>query len=207
MQESGLICSSYASQLQGWYPLFLTFWAPLGLTVGSGCSLMAVGSQVFSFPSALCCSVAKSCPILCDPMNCGMPGFLSFTISQRLVKRMFFESMMQSNHLILCHPLLLPSIFPSIRVFSNELALLTWCVPAHIGGLQSPMTVTSLFILLWQEIFHFLVVTVPPNIFKRATSCHFVPNEFGGYWRTLGRCAKCSVWEHSGCNPRSWDWA
>ena len=49
---------------------------------------------------------------------------LSFTVSQSLPKLMFIESVMPSNHLILCHPLfLLPSIFPSIRVFSNELAL------------------------------------------------------------------------------------
>ena len=49
---------------------------------------------------------------------------LSFTISQSLLKLMPIESMMPSNHLILCHPfLLLPSIFPSIRVFSNESAL------------------------------------------------------------------------------------
>ena len=45
----------------------------------------------------------------------------SFTISQSLLKLMSIESVMLSNHLILCHPLLLlPSIFPSIRVFSNE---------------------------------------------------------------------------------------
>ena len=45
----------------------------------------------------------------------------SFTISQNSLKLMSTESMMPSNHLILCHPLLpLPSIFPSIRVFSNE---------------------------------------------------------------------------------------
>ena len=43
--------------------------------------------------------------------------------SQRLLKLMSIESVMPSNHLILCHPLLLPSIFPSIRVFSNESAL------------------------------------------------------------------------------------
>ena len=50
--------------------------------------------------------------------------FLSFTISQNLLKLMSFESMMLSNHLILCHPILfLPSILPTIRVFSNELAL------------------------------------------------------------------------------------
>ena len=49
---------------------------------------------------------------------------LSFTISRSLLKLMSIESVMPSSHLILCHPLLLlPSIFPSIRVFSNELAL------------------------------------------------------------------------------------
>ena len=48
---------------------------------------------------------------------------LSFTISRRLLKLMSIESVMPSNHLILCSPLLLPSIFPIISVFSNELAL------------------------------------------------------------------------------------
>ena len=48
---------------------------------------------------------------------------LSFTISWSWLKFMSIESMVPSNHLILCHPLLLPSIFPSNRVFSNELAL------------------------------------------------------------------------------------
>ena len=49
---------------------------------------------------------------------------LSFTVSQSLLKLMSVESMMPSNHLILCHPLLLPpSVFPSIRVFSNEAVL------------------------------------------------------------------------------------
>ena len=56
------------------------------------------------------------------PMDFSMPGFpsLSFTISQSLLKLMSVESVMPSSHLILCRPLLLlPSIFPSIRVFSN----------------------------------------------------------------------------------------
>ena len=49
---------------------------------------------------------------------------LSFTVSRSLLKLMSIESMMPSNHLILCHPLfLLPSIFPSIRVFSTESVL------------------------------------------------------------------------------------
>ena len=48
---------------------------------------------------------------------------LSFAISQSLLKLMCIESVMPSNHFILCHPLLLPSVFPSVRVFFNESAL------------------------------------------------------------------------------------
>ena len=57
-------------------------------------------------------------------MDCSTPGSLSFTISRSLLKLMSIESVMLSNHLILCHSLLLlPSICPNIKVFSNELAL------------------------------------------------------------------------------------
>ena len=71
-----------------------------------------------------CSSVTKSCPTLCDPMDCSTPGFPVLHYLQSLLKCMSIELMMPSNHLILCHPfLLLPSIFPSIRIFSNELAL------------------------------------------------------------------------------------
>ena len=68
--------------------------------------------------------VVQSCPTLCNPMDCSIPGFLSFTISWSLLKLTSNKSLMPSNHLVLCCPLLLPSIFPSIRVFSNELALI-----------------------------------------------------------------------------------
>ena len=69
-------------------------------------------------------SVTQSCPTLCDPMNRSTPGTLSITNSRSLPKLMTIESVMPSIHLILCHPLLLlPSIFPNIRVFSNESAL------------------------------------------------------------------------------------
>ncbi|CAM9427208.1 unnamed protein product [Rangifer tarandus platyrhynchus] len=73
-------------------------------------------------------SVAQSCPTLCDPMGCSNGASLSITNSRSLFKLMSIESVMPSNHLILCHHLLLPpSIFPSIRVFSNESALhLRW---------------------------------------------------------------------------------
>ena len=68
-------------------------------------------------------SVTKLHLTLCDPMDCSTPSQspLSFPMSWSLLKFMSIESMMPSNHLILCHPLvLLPSIFPSIRAFSNE---------------------------------------------------------------------------------------
>ena len=69
-------------------------------------------------------SVAQPCPTLCDPMECSMPGPLSITNSWSLLRFMYIESVMPSNHLILCHRLLLlPSIFPSTRVFSNESVL------------------------------------------------------------------------------------
>ena len=58
------------------------------------------------------------------PWTVARQASLSFTVSQSLLKLMSIESLMASNHLILCHPLLLlPSIFASIRVFSNESAL------------------------------------------------------------------------------------
>ena len=60
----------------------------------------------------------------CDPVCYSMRS-LFFTISWTLLKLMFIESVMPSNHLILCRPLLLPSIFPSIRVFSSESVLCT----------------------------------------------------------------------------------
>ena len=69
-------------------------------------------------------SVAKSCLALCDPMDRSTPGLPVYHQLLDLLKLMFIESVMPSNHLILCCPLLLlPSIFPSIRVFSNESAL------------------------------------------------------------------------------------
>ena len=54
------------------------------------------------------------------PWTVACQAFLFFTISWSLLKLVSIESLMPSNHLILCHPLLLPSIFPNMRVFSNE---------------------------------------------------------------------------------------
>ena len=68
-------------------------------------------------------SVAQSCPPLCDPMDCSTPDL---PVHRQLpeLKLMSVEPVMPSNHLIFCHPLLLlSSIFPSIKVFSNESVL------------------------------------------------------------------------------------
>ena len=74
--------------------------------------------------SSCCFPVAKSCPTLCDPMDCSTPGFLILYYLLEFAQFISFESVVLSNHLILCHLLLLlASIFPSIRVFSNESAL------------------------------------------------------------------------------------
>ena len=70
------------------------------------------------------CSLAKSCLTLCDPWTASCQTSLSSMISWSLLRFVSTESVMPSNHLILCHPLLLlPSILPSIRVFSNDSAL------------------------------------------------------------------------------------
>jgi len=77
-----------------------------------------------SYPNV---SVQFSCPVMSyslRPQDCSTQASLSITNSRSLLKLMSIKSVMPSNHLILCHPVfLLPSIFPSIRVFSNESAL------------------------------------------------------------------------------------
>ena len=68
--------------------------------------------------------VAQSCLTLCDPMDCSTSGHPVHHQLPEFTQTMFIESVMPFNHLILCHPLLLPSsVFASIRVFSNESTL------------------------------------------------------------------------------------
>ena len=82
----------------------------------------------FYFPVSVS-SVTQSCPTLCNPMDCSTPGLpVHHQLPEVTLKVMSIESVMPSNHLILCRSLLLlPSIIPSIRVFSNESILhITW---------------------------------------------------------------------------------
>ena len=108
----------------------------------------------------ICYSVIQlSCVLLfATPWTASHQASLSFTICQSLLKLMSIESVMLSNNLILCHPLfLLPSIFSSIRVFSNESALcIKWpktgasasasVLPMNIQG-RFPLRLTGLISL------------------------------------------------------------
>ena len=93
---------------------------PSSSFIHSSASVISViGSLSIQFSSA-----AHLCPSLCDPMDCSIPGLPVHHQLLCLLKLISIESLMASNHLILCCPLLLPpSFFLSIRVFSNESAL------------------------------------------------------------------------------------
>ena len=84
-------------------------------------------------------------------------AFLSFTISWSLLKLMSIELVMLSNHLILCHPLFLPSVFPSIRVFSSKSVLsIRWPKEWSLGismGLSSEYSGLISFRFDWSNLF------------------------------------------------------
>ena len=105
-----------------------------------------------------CYSVAKSCLTLFNQWIAGCQAFLSLTVSQSLLRFMPIESVRLSNHLILCHPLLLlPSIFPSIRIFSSELALcISW--PKYLRSSISPYSDCSWLISFRMDWFDLLAV-------------------------------------------------
>ena len=83
----------------------------------------------------------------------------SFTISRSLLKLMSIESVIPSDHLILWHPLLLPSVSPSIRVFSNELALcIRWPKYWSFSFNISPSSEYSGLVSFWMDWFDLLAV-------------------------------------------------
>ena len=84
-----------------------------------------VGSSPLSHQRSPTCSVQSPSRVrpFATPSAAARQASLSLTSSRSLLKLMSIESVMPSNHLILCHPLLLSSTFPSIRVFSSELAV------------------------------------------------------------------------------------
>ena len=84
---------------------------------------MVTNHMKMAFPSIVIVQLLNHASVFATPWTAAHQASLSFTISWSLLKLMSIEFVIPSNHLILCHPLLLPSIFPNIRVFSNELAL------------------------------------------------------------------------------------
>ena len=97
------------------------------------------------FTLCTCCSVTQSSLTLLTPWTAACQASLSFIISQSLLKLMSIESVMPPNHLVLCCPLLLlPSTFPSIRVFSSKSAFCKkWpnCWNFSISISQPPMNI------------------------------------------------------------------
>ena len=90
--------------------------------------LSTITFHLLTYLSFISCSVAKLCPILGDPMDCSTPASILLHYLWSLLKFMSIESVMLSKDLILCCPfLLLPSVFPSIRVFFNESVLCKSC--------------------------------------------------------------------------------
>ena len=94
-------------------------------------------------------SVAQSCPTLWTPWIAACQASLSITNSRSSLKFTSIESVIQSSHLILCRPLLLPTIRPSIRVFSNESTLHMrkqkyWSFSSSISPYKDPQDLSPL---------------------------------------------------------------
>ena len=138
----------------------------------------ALAGGFFTSSTTCCCSVPQSCTTICDPMDCSTLCFLVLPISWSLLKLMSIESVMPSNHLILCLPLFLPSIFPSIRAFSNESAL-------HIR---------------WPKYWSFSFSISPSNGYSGLISLRidwFDPFAVQGTLRSLLHSSKASIIWHS----------
>ena len=105
------------------------------------------------------------------PWTAARQASLSITNSQSLLKLMSIESVMPANHLILCHPLLLlPSIFPSIRVFSNESALhMRWPKYWSFSFSISPFNEYSGLISFRIDWFDLLAVQRLSRVFSNTT--------------------------------------
>ena len=93
--------------------------------------------KIFFFPVFISVQSLSRVWLFATPWTVSCQASLSVTNSQSLLKLMSINSVMPSNHLILCHPLLLPSIFPRIRVISNESVLcIRWPKVHVISSLQ-----------------------------------------------------------------------
>ena len=119
--------------------------------------------------------------LFATPWSAALQASVSFTISQTLLKLIFIESMMPSNHLILCRPLLLLlSIFPSIRVFSSESALhIKWPKYWSFSFSISPSNGYSGLISFRIDWFDILVI----HTYKLICCLVYIHTKWYGYFR------------------------
>ena len=146
-----------------------------GQSIGISASVSVLPMNILDksslFMEAVCFhSVDQSCPTVCNPRTAARQASLSITNSWSLLKLMSIESVMPSNHLILCRPLLLlPSIFPSIRVFANESAR---CISGQSIGFSftiSPSNEYSGLISFRMDWLDLLAVQGTLRVFSKTT--------------------------------------
>ena len=150
------------------------------------------GLYLLEFPNSVqfSCSVMST---LCNPMNCSNQASLSITNSRSSPKLMSIESVMPSSHLILCRPLLLlPLVFPSIRVFSNESALRIrwpkhWSFSFSISPSNDHPGLIS-FRMDWLDLLGVQRTLKSLRNIKKEVCLH---SDFGWLWRTLSNCWDC----------------
>ena len=138
------------------------------------------GDPNFIFSLVDCCgSVSRMCPTVCDPMDysAAHQTSLSFTISQSLLKLISIVLVIPSNHLFLCCLLLLlPSVFPSIRIFSNESDLcIKW---SKYWNFSFSISLSNGYSrLIFFTIDGFALLAVQGTLFKSLTQHHTLKHE------------------------------
>ena len=125
------------------------------------------------------------------PWTAAHQAFLPITNSQSLLKFMSIKSVMPSNHLILCRPLLLlPSVFPSIRVFSSE-SVFTWggqSIGVSASALVLPMNIQDWFSLGWTGLISLQSKEQASFNFMAAVT---IFNDFGAQENKVCHCLNC----------------
>ena len=110
-------------------------------------SYLALNSFRILILQSVCQFSVSVISTLCEPMDCSMPGFPIYHQLPELAQTHVIKLLKPSNHLILCRPrLLLPSIFPSIRVFSNESIL---CIGGQSMGISALTSILPMNIQDW----------------------------------------------------------
>ena len=138
----------------------------LSLCDGFVLLLMEICFSLSSVQSLSCVQLFAS------PWTAACQASLSFTISQSLFKLTSAVSVMPSNHLMVCHPLLLPSVFPSIRVFSNKSVLrIRWPKYWNFSFSISPSNEYSGLIFFRMQWLDFLTVQKHPSVQPSITVC------------------------------------